>query len=592
MAYMEFPGVEYTEKDWDSSSAIVGGATDTCGVTIIAQKGPINKPTLVNSIDQAIEKFGTYLANANGMYSIRGFFKNGGRSLYINRVCHYSDITDASTCSARRATASANDRRQTGAEATLTISDKWLGSLGNTYGYKVVDEHRVEVALTAATTQGAKEVTLKVVRDFVVGDYVAITDGTNTSYGKIVSIDIVNKKITLDRALTNVFALTANPKCYTCDFKLQIYRKTLTQDVLEKEFAGCNMDPESAYYVENLVNSSANGSSLVTVFDEQIDVDNIWEKLPVANDVIVYLTGGDDGLTDFADTDIIGDPASKTGLYAFDDIHEMMHHWCPESTSMAVTRASYDYWTNKMTGMYFAAVPSGLNPEAAANFRDEAGWNTSYGTLYHNFGYVLDPIGSGDNPQKLIPLIGHVLGALAKNDRTDVNEYGSAPAGEKMVLVDVNALEFEVNDKNGGIMYGNNNRNINPIVNLSGNGGIAVWGSRTQSSVKKWFQIHARRVFIYAETTIVSQTRWIAFRNKDETLYNQINRRVKKFLGTLQGLDGATDDERFEFVCDTTINDPEDSYVIGRVGLNIVSVAEFVWFEFGQKPEGVSLAEI
>lgn len=181
---------------------------------------------------------------------------------------------------------------------------------------------------------------------------------------------------------------------------------------------------------------------------------------------------------------------------------------------------------------------------------------------------------------------------MAKHDRTDKDLYGSAPAGESCVLLGVNRLEFEVDDTNGGIMYGNKNRNVNPIVNLSGNGGIAVWGSRTQSTVKKWMQIHARRIFIYAETTIVTQTRWMAFRNKDDSLYTQAQRRVNKFLGGLKGLKGETDADRYEFVCDSTINDPEDSYVIGRIGLNIVSVGEFVWFEFGQKPEGVSLAEI
>ena len=98
--------------------------------------------------------------------------------------------------------------------------------------------------------------------------------------------------------------------------------------------------------------------------------------------------------------------------------------------------------------------------------------------------------------------------------------------------------------------------------------------------------------YIYAETTIVSQTRWVAFRNKNDTLYNQLSRRVKKFLGSLKGLRGNTDEERFEFVTGESINDPEDSYVISRIGLSIVGVGEFVYFEFGQKPEGVSLSEI
>lgn len=590
MAYMEFAGVEYTEKDWDSSSAIVGGATDLCGVMIIAEKGPINKPVLVNNVDQAIDKFGSYIDTAYGMYTIRGFFQNGGRSLYVSRLAHYEDITDSATLAAKLAKLSLKDKRETNAEDTLLFEATSMGALGNTYGVKVVDEHRVNVKTTVDSALNAEAIVCKVVRDFLVGDYICIDDGTNKEYACIIAINPATRTLTLDTKLSRSF--TTGAVVTTCDFKLEVYRKSISGPVLETSFVGCNLDPKSAYYVVNLVNSSASGSKLVKCVDEFVDVQKTYEKLPAITEDIQYLTSGDDGMKDFGVKDIIGDPASKTGLYAFDDIHEMIHVWCPESHDMNVIRAGYDYWTAKMTGMYFSMVPSGLNPEAAAEFRDEAGWNTSYGTLYHNWGYVMDPIGMGDNPEKLIPLEGHILGFMSKNDRTDLDEYGSAPAGEKGVLLGINRLEFEVDSTNGGIMYGNKNRNINPIVNLSGNGGIAVWGSRTQSSVKKWYQIHARRIFIYAETTIVSQTRWIAFRNKNDTLYGQIQRRVKKFLGTLKGLRGDTDDDRFEFVCDSTINDPEDSYVIGRIGLNIVAIGEFVWFEFGQKPEGVSLAEI
>lgn len=590
MPYMEFAGVEYTEKDWDSSSAIVGGATDICGAMIIAQKGPINKPVLCHSIDQVIATFGTYMADAYGLYSIKGFFQNGGRNLYVVRLAHYIDITDAATLTAKRATAAVKDRRETGAEDTLRFNDKYDSAAGNSYGFKIIDEHRVDVTLTEANTANTNAIKVKVVRDFVVGDWICIDDKAVKAYAQITSINAAERVLTLSDNVAQVFAV--NSSVYTCDFKLEIYRKNVTGPVLEKEFEGCNMDPASTYYVCNLVNSAANGSTLVDCVDEFADVEKVYEKLPAVTDEIVYLTGGDDGLTDFCDMDIIGDPASKTGLYAFDDINEMIHVWCPESHSMSVIRAGYDYWTSRITGMYFSMVPSGLNPDAAANFRDEAGWNTSYGALYHNWGYVTDPLGMGDDPQKLIPLEGHVLGFMAKNDREDVNEYGSAFAGEKAVLLGINKLEFEVDSKNGGIMYGNKDRNVNPIVNLSGNGGIAIWGSRTQSSVKKWFQIHARRIFIYVETTIVSQTRWIAFRNKDDMLYNQIIRRVTKFMRTVKGLRGTEDSERFEFVTGPAINDETDSYVISRLGMNIVAIGEFVWFEFGQLPEGVSLAEI
>lgn len=597
MAYMEFPGVGFTEKDWDSSQNIEGGATDLCGITGIFQKGPINKPTLVHNIDQAIAIFGLYMENAYGMYSVRGFFKNRGGSgnLYINRVVHYSDITDAATMSATMAQASCNDGRASGSEPTLKFYDKYCGAVGNTYGYKIVDKHRVSVATTAEAAENAKKIVVKVVRDFLVGDYILITDKTDNTkkeYAQIVEINTTTRELTLDlvSGLANSYGVGST--VVTADFTLEIYRRSISGPVLEKEFVGCNMDPNSEYYVEHLANSQSSGSTLVEVKDQIIDVDHIYEKNPKITPDIVYLSGGSDGLDGFCDMDIIGDPASKTGNYAFDDIHDMIHCWNSESQSMAVTRAGFDYWTSKMTGMYFGYVPSGLNPQGAANFRDEAGWNTSYGALYHNWGYVSDPIGAGENPEKLVPLTGHILGAMGLNDDTNEDGYGSAPAGEDMVLLDVNRLEFDVNEQNGGVMYGNKDRNVNPVVNLSGNGGIAVWGCRLQSSNKKWRNIHARRIFLYAETNVTQQTRWMVFMNKGEKLYTRATRVISKFLRGLKGLSGETDDERFAFVCSAAINDPDDPYVISRIGLNIVKVGEFIWFEFGHKPEGISLEEV
>lgn len=593
MPYMDFAGVDYAEKTWDSSVAIDGGATDVCGVIIIAEKGPINKRTLIKSIDQAKAIFGSYLESAYGMYTIDGFFKNGGRSLWVVRVAHYSDITDAATLTAVKASLQVNDKRTTNSEPTLTVTDKWHGALGNKHGVKIINESSVMAKVSEAIIVGATVIPLGVVRNFSVGDYVNVTDavtGTLTENVKIESVDIANRTIHVTPALANAYTVDSVVK--TLDFTLEVYYKNTSGDQLEKSFVGVNMDPTSPKYVLSVVGNATSGSTLIDLEDEFITVAQPYEKIPKATNGIVYMTGGNDGLVGFVDADIIGDSLSKTGRHAFDTYEGMIHIYCPESASKEVIQSGFDYATAKMTAMYFAYVPSGLDPQGAADFRDASGFNTSYGALYYNWGYVIDPIGIGDSPKKLIPLTGHILGAMAKNDRTNEDLYGSAPAGEKMALLGVDSLEFEVDKTNGGVLYGDNNRNINPIVSLSGNGGICVWGSRTQSNVKKWMQIHARRIFIFAETSIVVGTRWSAFQNKNDRLYNQMQRTVKKFLKNIKGLKGDVDAERFEFVCDATINDAEDPYVLSRVGLNIVGVGEFIYFEFGQKPEGVSLAEL
>lgn len=581
---MEFPGVDYTEKDWGNSTSIVGGDTDICGVMIIAESGPINKPTLVTSMEQAIGIFGGYLDYAFGMYSVQGFFQNGGRKLYISRLAHYSDITNESSLTAKRSKIDICTNTEN--EITLTFESKYEGTKGNSYGVQITDEHRVSVVTTKSIDETNKnQIEAKVVRDFIVGEWIKISDKTNSEYAQIKSIGVASRILTLTSDLENVYSDGAEIE--TCDFTVSVYEDNLTGCELKEKFVGCSMDTNSEFYVCSFINDE---SSYIICTDNILEK-NVYESLPAFMDNIANLSGGVDGIDDLTDADIIGNPSSKTGFFAFDNMQDMIHVWCPESHSKEVIRAGYEYWESKKTGMFFSMIPAGLNPDKSAQFRDEAGWDTSYGVLYHNWGYVTDPIGMGSNPQKLIPLTGHVLGRMANHDLTTDDSYGSAPAGESCKLIGVNSLEFDVNSSNGGIMYGNKNRNVNPIVNLQ-NGGIAIWGARTQSTDSKWMYIHTRRIFIYVEITIVSQTRWMTFRNKTDELYDEVKRQVNKFLRTVKGLRGETESDGFEFVCDSSINDPENSLIIGRLGLNIIGIGEFIWFEFGHKPEGVSLSEV
>lgn len=66
----------------------------------VALKGPINEPILVFGIDDAFEVFGGFITAAYMMNAVQHFFENGGESCYINRVAHYTDITDAATLTA------------------------------------------------------------------------------------------------------------------------------------------------------------------------------------------------------------------------------------------------------------------------------------------------------------------------------------------------------------------------------------------------------------------------------------------------------------------------------------------------------------
>ncbi len=89
------PGV-YIEEIEIGAKPIEGVSTSTAGFLGYAERGPLNKPTLVTSLADFERKFGGFLPTTkNGKdiskirwlaYAVSGFFENGGKRAYITRV--------------------------------------------------------------------------------------------------------------------------------------------------------------------------------------------------------------------------------------------------------------------------------------------------------------------------------------------------------------------------------------------------------------------------------------------------------------------------------------------------------------------------
>ncbi|HUU57937.1 MAG TPA: hypothetical protein VMZ50_00220, partial [Phycisphaerae bacterium] len=110
------PGIVVKETDF--SHYVKHLSTSSAGFIGVARKGPVNKVGLVTSWEQFVRKYGTYTADGYLAYAARAFFDNGGNVLYVNRVAHYTDMTDKSTLTAERATRTLKDR--SGAKASKT----------------------------------------------------------------------------------------------------------------------------------------------------------------------------------------------------------------------------------------------------------------------------------------------------------------------------------------------------------------------------------------------------------------------------------------------------------------------------------------
>src|SRR6266480_3161110 len=79
------PGV-YVEEVEAGSRPIEGVGTATAAFVGLAEKGPVNAPTLVTNWSQFSQTFGGFLEGSYLAHSVYGYFLNGGGSAYIVRI--------------------------------------------------------------------------------------------------------------------------------------------------------------------------------------------------------------------------------------------------------------------------------------------------------------------------------------------------------------------------------------------------------------------------------------------------------------------------------------------------------------------------
>ncbi len=79
------PGV-YMEEVSSGSKPISGVGTAVAAFVGLAEKGPVNSPTLVTNWTQFVENFGEFVEGSYMAHSVYGYFLNGGGVAYVVRV--------------------------------------------------------------------------------------------------------------------------------------------------------------------------------------------------------------------------------------------------------------------------------------------------------------------------------------------------------------------------------------------------------------------------------------------------------------------------------------------------------------------------
>jgi phage tail sheath protein FI len=306
-----------------------------------------------------------------------------------------------------------------------------------------------------------------------------------------------------------------------------------------------------------------------------------------ATEVCCQLSGGTDGTGPLTRGDVT-DPAlaaSKAGLYAFDDLDEILNISMPDfAGDVTVSNDLIAYGEQYKNRFAILTTQVGVTPQNAKKFvQFTAQYNTSYAALYYPWVTIYDPI-TDDGRGLNVPPDGFVAGVFS---RTDTNRnVGKAPAGINDGKINgAIGLERILNKGERDILYP---VRINCLVS-SPQTGRCVLGARTLSKDAEWLYVNIRRLFMFCEQSVYNASFWVLFENNGPGLWAKIKAQGDGFFNNIfrDGyLAGTKPSEAWHIKVDSE-NNPQSAIDAGLLTVDYYIAgnkpAEFVRLRFQQK---------
>jgi hypothetical protein len=414
--------------------------------------------------------------------------------------------------------------------------------------------------------------------------------GGNLEYQQVSSVTEASNLVELSAALTLGLPVSV-ARVQSVEFDLVVRRGA---DELER-FEAVSMQATLPYYAEAVINDQDRGSLFITV--GRIAGSGVGANAPgevrdtAGRLVATPLSTGSDGTP--GDADFIGDPAQRTGLYAFDQVQIQLLA-CPDTQSAGVTIAALAYCDRRGDAMFVGTPPLGFDLDGAKTYAAGFRGRKVFGALYWPWIDVVNPLDTtGNRPRVTIPPVGHVLGVYARI--ADSRGVFKAPAGDEALVRNALAVERDITDvdhtdlvKNGG---------VNAIRAIPGSG-IIVDSSRTLSTDTRWLFVGTRRLFNFVKSSLRDGLRWVAQEPHSEELRRAVRFNVvTPFLLGLwrQGAFGSDDPEDvFTVICDAS-NNPPAEVNLGNFKVEVyfypVKPAETIIIIVGQQESGAAASE-
>jgi len=235
------------------------------------------------------------------------------------------------------------------------------------------------------------------------------------------------------------------------------------------------------------------------------------------------VTQGSDGTPPTNATAILGDFASKTGIYALEDV-DIFNLLCipitskfEQTSAVAVVSAAMAYCLKKRAFFLIDPPESASNPGAIRTFMSALTPDKN-GALYFPMLQIADPLDGFR--LRAVPPSGTLAGLFARIDGS--RGVWKAPAGTEATLAGAQGLTYNLTDLEcGGLnQLGIDCLRVFPVY------GRVAWGARTligaDRQASEWKYVPVRRTALYLEESLFRGTQWVVFEPNDEPLWSQI----------------------------------------------------------------------
>jgi phage tail sheath protein FI len=314
--------------------------------------------------------------------------------------------------------------------------------------------------------------------------------------------------------------------------------------------------------------------------------------------VTVTLGGGSDGgvptvvqyqasepsFSDYQDLPLALPLRGLPGLEAIDDISIVAAPgastgWIPHNSSddsaQAINDAVLTHCENMLYRVAALDTPPSLLPDDALAFRNLR--SSNYGSLYYPWITIPNP---NDGTRLEVPPAAYMAGIWARSD----NNFGVIKSPANEVVRSAIDLELRINKAQQELL---NPEGVNCSRYFPGPG-FLVWGARTVSDDPEWKYLSMRRYFNYLEKSIDHGTQWVVFEVNGPVLWDAVRHTVEGFLlneWKSGALLGSKPEEAYFVKCDAstmTTDDLNNGRLICLIGVAAAKPAEFVIFRIGQ----------